>query len=573
MAFSAIALALTPNSRGTTRTYYVDCGSDLNAGVGTLQAPLSTVAEVNALPLHPGDTLLFKRNSVCHGELQPNGSGTEAAPIRLAAYGEGELPRVVAASQDAAALRLSNQQFWEIQSLDLSGGTTYGLLVEASGSTMHHLYFRNLRVHDVRGPLRRKESGLVVIHATGDHGAFDDVDLDGIQSYDTTLWSGIFLADASHVQIRNSAVHDVQGDGIVVFRSHDAVISGSLAWHTGMQHQQSIGTPNAIWTWRCTDCKVEDNEAFLSDSPGIDGGAFDIDFGNTRNTVQRNFGHDTAGYCVSVFGAFGPTTESLVAGNLCLNNGMSPRLAQRQGAILLMTWQGGSLDGVDIRDNWIDWRPAGDTPAIQSGTNLQAARVLLHHNNVWSTGINFVDPELKYKGDGNQYSVESSVNPTEGRRRMALLPESDSTLRLETQPDHHNGAVFGDVPTPGAWRVVATLPSASPGVDEIDRATLIQLQSAALQFGHTGLAVTLICGPQITELAEDWLLPSAGVLIESETKSTDNKFSVKLIAPGGTVVHEWTTYPGPVDLGLALRQHVGEPVYSFLPLEDVRATD
>jgi hypothetical protein len=563
---------LTP-TWASAMTYYVDCGDTSSAGTGSLQAPLSTIAAVNALLLHPGDSLLFKRGSACNGELHPQGSGTETAPIRIAAYGNGSLPRVVAARQDAATLRLSNQQFLEIQSLDLSGGTTYGVLVETSDGTMHHLYLRDLRVHDVRGPLHHKESGLVVIHATGDHSDFDDVDLDGIQAFDTTLWSGIFLADASHVQIRNSVVHDVQGDGIVVFRSHDAVISGSLAWHTGMQHQMTIGTPNAIWTWHCTDCSVEDNEAFLTDSPGIDGGAFDIDFGNTRNSVQRNFGHDTAGYCVSVFGAFGPTTESLVAGNLCLKNGMSSRLAQRQGAILLMTWQGGSLDGVDIRDNLIDWRPPGDTPAIQSGTDLQASRVLLQDNDVWSTGISFIDPELKYRGDRNHYTVDTPIEISEGRRRMSLLPETGSILRPAIQPDHRTGAVFGHVPAPGPWRLVATLPSKSSGAGEVERAMLIQLQSAALQFGHAGLAVSLSCKPPIAELAEDWSLPSSGVLIEPQRKPADNKFSVKLIAPDGNVVHEWTTYPGPVDLGLALRQHVGEPNYSFLPLEDVRATD
>ena len=70
-----------------------------------------------------------------------------------------------------------------------------------------------------------------------------------------------------------------------------------------MQDTQTIGTPNAIWTWMCDDCTVQRSEAYLTDSPGVDGGAFDIDYGNTKNSVIDNYGHDTQGYCVAVFGA------------------------------------------------------------------------------------------------------------------------------------------------------------------------------------------------------------------------------------------------------------------------------
>jgi hypothetical protein len=536
-----------------------------------MQAPLNSIAEVNSLALLPGDSLLFKRGSTCTGELQPQGSGAEAAPIRIAAYGEGALPRIIAGAQDAAALRLSNQQFWEVQSLDLSGGTTYGVLVETSNGTMHHLVLRDLRVHDVRGPLRHKESGLVVIHPTDGTGSFDDVVVDGIHAFNTTQWSGIFISGANHVQVRNSVVHDVQGDGIVVFHSQNATISRSVAWHTGMQHQETIGTPNAIWTWRCTDCTVEDNEAFLADSPGIDGGAFDIDFGNTRNTVQRNFGHDTAGYCISIFGAFGPTTQSVASDNLCVNNGMSPHLAQRQGALLLMTWQGGALDGVEIRGNRIDWTPPGDTPAIQSGTEVVASKITLHDNVVESTGVSFVDPELKYTGERNHYIMAASGDMAEARRRIALLPEKDSTLSFEEEASLRLAGAAERRAGPGAWQLVATISSGTP--DDLQRTTLVELESAALQYSHTGLAVTLLYDPDVLALARDWALPEDGVLVKSQPATTGDDFSLKLIAPGGAIVREWRAYPGPVELGLALRQHVGRPNFSFLPFENVRATD
>jgi hypothetical protein len=54
-------------------------------------------------------------------------------------------------------------------------------------------------------------------------------------------------------------------------------------------------------------------------------------------------------------------------------------------------------------------------------------------------------------------------------------------------------------------------------------------------------------------------------------KVTD--FSISLVSPLGKVVRVWKAYPGPVDLGLALRQYVDAPEFSHLGFDSVRATD
>jgi len=554
--------------RGNSATYHVNCGGAAVTSESP-DKPLNSVAQVNALRLGAGDTLLFKRGTTCKGALRPQGSGTEAAPIRIAAYGEGNLPRIIADTVDDAVLRLGDEQFWEIQSLDLSGSNTYGVLVESAAGTMHHIFLRDLLVHDVRGSLKHKESGLVVIHSTGPPGNFDDVLVDGVQAFNTTQWSGIFISDAAHVQVINSIAHDVQGDGIVVFSSHNAIIARSLTWHTGMQHQETLGTPNAIWTWRCTDCVVEDNEAFLADSPGVDGGAFDIDFGNSRNMVRRNFGHDTDGYCVSIFAAFGPTTASVVEGNLCRANGLAPRLAQRQGAILLMTWQGGSIDGLVVKNNRVEWNPAGDAPAVRSGADLRSTGVVLTANDIRSSGISFVEPGLNYAGDHNVYSIGSGV-PSDlaaAKTRFLKLPESNSVLRAAEDPAVVSSAGHRALST---WSLIANVPYDSSERDR-QRAIFVQLLSAALQFGHAGLRVTLVGNPDALALAADWQLSAAGIVVKAQAPGA--KPFVKLISPAGDVVREWHNYPGPVDLGSALHGHLGAPNFSFLPFEDVRATD
>jgi hypothetical protein len=550
--------------------------SQLQKGNGSQHSPLTSLAQVNSLSLQAGDSVLFKRGSICKGSLEPRGSGTNGNPIRLGAYGEGLLPRIQARPTDEAALRLYNQSFWAISSLDLAGGTTYGIYASGDTADLEFLHLRDVRVHDVRGPLKRKESGIVVIRATTAQANYDDVELDGVEAYDTTQWSGIFISGASRVRVRNATVHDVQGDGIVVFNARDAVISRSLAWHTGMQHQLTIGTPNAIWTWNCTDCTVEENEAFLTDSPGIDGGSFDIDFGNTRNTVRQNFGHDTAGYCVAVFGAFGPTKDSVVADNLCLNNGMSPRLAQRQGALLLMTWQGGSLDGVEIRGNRIYWNPPGQTPALQTGEDLQASGIVLRSNEIWSSSLIFVDPTLRYLGDHDHYRLAASDSADRQKAMPAFLAlhEADSTLTLDKH-DPARAGMFGLAATNTlGWQLVLNVPSGTmrQGSQDDLRGMLVELRSAALQFGHCGLKVT-IGGSSLATVAEDLLLQSDGVSLDTKPGSSVSPFSLRLVSPLGKIIREWRAYPSPVDLGLALRQNLGPPDYSQLSIEDVRAKD
>ena len=569
-----LAIAQTSKSEQPAITYLVDCTSRPRDHNEARNSPLESIKRVNALSLHAGDQVLFKRGSTCEGQLAPRGSGTKENPIRIGAYGEGSPPRIQAGSTDESALRLYNQSFWDISSLDLAGGTTYGLYASGDAADLRYLHLRDMRVHDVRGLLKRKESGLVVIRASTGSANYEDIELDGIDAYDTTQWTGIFISGASHVRVRNSTVHDVQGDGIVVFHAHDAVISRSLAWHTGMQHQLTIGTPNAIWTWNCTDCTVEENEAFLTDSPGIDGGAFDIDYGNTRNTVRQNFGHDTVGYCVAVFGAFGPTTDSVVADNVCLNNGMSPRLAQRQGAILLMTWQGGRLDGVEIRGNRIYWNPPGQTPAVQSGDNLLASGVILRSNEIWSSGPRFVDETLQYSGDHNHYRLVGGAGAEEPKTLPAVLAshETNSTL---TSGDNYlpmvRGAGVAAINTVG-WRLELSVPPGALRRDSDDdlRGTLVELRSAALQFGHCGLKVVVDVPSGIT-LTEDWALTSDDVVF-NESKG-GSEFSLKLRSPHGDLIREWHTYPSPAELGLALREHLGPPDYSYLSFVEVRAKD
>src|SRR5947207_3017269 len=149
------------------RTYYVDCGSGSDSASGASQATAwKTIDKVSATTFAPGDAILFRRGTRCEGLLWPKGSGENRRPIRIGAYGEGPLPALHAGGAEAA-VKLFDQQGWEIENLETSGGNPYGIYIGASLNThaLRHFVLRNLVVHDVGGDAKKKSSGLVVIAA------------------------------------------------------------------------------------------------------------------------------------------------------------------------------------------------------------------------------------------------------------------------------------------------------------------------------------------------------------------------------------------------------------------------
>ena len=303
--------------QGSSR-YFVDCGAAVS-GDGSASRPWRSLAAVNEHPFAAGERLLFKRGTTCEGSLNPRGSGAAGAPVVIDSFGDGPLP-VIDARDREYALRLANQSYWEIRNIETTGGTRYGVFATVDAGVSEHIHLRDIVVHDVYGqPPDSKNTGLVVVSPTHDQvnstGArFNDVLLDNVTAYNTNQWAGILVgtgtaADgwasnvdlrSSNVTVRNATVHDTYGDGIVLFAVNDGLIEHSVAYRTGLEPTETIGTPNAIWTWSCMNCTVQYNEAFDNHSPGVDGGAFDIDWGSTNTIVQYNFGHRNDAYCIAI---------------------------------------------------------------------------------------------------------------------------------------------------------------------------------------------------------------------------------------------------------------------------------
>ena len=420
--------------------YHLDCagGHDTASGLSPSEA-WSTLAKANAQPLQPGDRLLLKRGVTCNGALAPQGSGKAGAPVTLGAYGNGPDPKIDAKGAEAA-LKLWNQEHWRIEGIEAGGSTLFGIYVGGDAGDMHGIELRDVTARNVHAtqktPLKTKTSGLIVVEAHGE-AIFEDVTIDGARAEGTTQWAGIIVNGAGwrtplpdrrsrNVTIRNSIAKDVWGDGIVLFQVERGLIERSATWMTGMQPRQTIGTPNGLWTWRCSDCVVRECESFWSDSPGVDGGAFDIDWGNDRNVVERSYGHDTLAYCIAVFGAGHlVTTESVIRQNVCAGLGRSPRLARHHGAIHLYTWEGGSLDGVVIEDNYLEW----DTPIKAEAVKNEAAWSGSHG---LTLRRNTIRDDVITPGTARGGSLEFRLDQSNDARGLRVLLES-AKAQFESQ--------------------------------------------------------------------------------------------------------------------------------------------
>jgi hypothetical protein len=167
VVLASIVLVPAQRAYAAGTTYYVSTsGNDSNAGTST-SAPWRSLTKVNSTTFQPGDVIRFEAGDSWTGQLWPKGSGTDGAPISIDSYGAGAKPQIAGQGTVGDAVRLNNQQYWEIRNLDVSNevptGTTDGSKLGDfrgigvhgdNGQTLHHFVIDSVDVHDVTGEVK-----------------------------------------------------------------------------------------------------------------------------------------------------------------------------------------------------------------------------------------------------------------------------------------------------------------------------------------------------------------------------------------------------------------------------------
>ena len=428
MAAPRIGFPLASQTATSAGTYYLDCSAVSN-GNGTANLPWNSSLAVNAFKFRPGDHLLLKRGTVCKGPLAPLGSGVSDLPIVVDAYGSGARPVIDGGSAEEA-LKLFNQQYWEIENLEIVGGNRYGVYVsgDISDATINHIYLRNLDAHGATySSTKRADSGEVFISPNGNRQTLNDVLIDGITAHDSHASEGIFVSAGgawieksgvsqplgANVTVQNSIAHNVYGDGIIIAEVNNGLLQRNVVYNSGLCPNCTGSTPVGLWEWYCHTCTVQYNESYANQSWDGDGGDFDIDYYNDNNIVQYNYGHDSAGYCIAFFAAGGrPSRNNIFRFNVCANNGRKSELS-KQGEVYVHTWEGGTLDGVQIYNNTFYWNPASKAPAFSandasySGTGAR----FFKNNIIYATVPDLIQASSAFLLDNNIYWTTSSSGP------------------------------------------------------------------------------------------------------------------------------------------------------------------
>jgi hypothetical protein len=300
---------LAPKPPQGPRVYYVDSvqGDDADSGTASQQA-WKTLTKVNATVFQPGDRILLKSGSIWTGQLWPKGSGTETQPIIVDKYEGDAKPVINAAGLADDAVLLKNQEYWEIQNLEITNtgsgkAVRRGVHVDNDNhGELHHIYLRSLTVHDVNGVDDDKTNGGIHYTSEGDsrssrfinlrieENRIYHVDRNGIFGW-STHWERHKWYPSLGVVIRDNVLDDIGGDGIVAVATDGALVEYNVV---SRANQRSEGYNVAIWAWSADNTVIQYNEAYLTRGER-DGEGFDSDW-NSRNTIiQYNYSHENDG--------------------------------------------------------------------------------------------------------------------------------------------------------------------------------------------------------------------------------------------------------------------------------------
>ena len=391
--------------------YHVDSvgGNDASDGLSPATA-WKSLRRVNGMKFAPGDRILLMSGSRFPGQLKPHGSGSEAAPIIIDRYGQGERPCIDGEGRYRAAIHLAGVEYWRVSGLEVTNtgpereANRVGVLVDGYDcGVMHDIRLAGLFIHDVNGSLVKSAGGGYGI-LWGNGGGkvpsyFDGLlienchlvrcDRNGICGWgygDRNDWH-----PSLNVVIRGNLLEDIGGDCIVPVGTDGCLIERNTVRGGRMRADDYAA---GIWPWACDNTLVQFNE--VSGMKGVkDGQGFDSDYNCQNSVFQYNYSHDNDGGFMLICNS-GETGYSLGNIGTIVRYNISRNDGER-------TFQlGGPTRNTTIHNNVIYVRKGMDVLGI-------------FHNdwNGWSDGVKFynnifyADGKMRHeygKSTNNSYS-------------------------------------------------------------------------------------------------------------------------------------------------------------------------
>ncbi|WP_039140096.1 right-handed parallel beta-helix repeat-containing protein [Flavihumibacter solisilvae] len=600
--------------------YFVDskAGNDQNSGRQPAKA-WKTLEQISKIQYSPGDRILLKRGSSFTGSLVLKGSGSIEKSIRILSYGDGKRPLINAAGIDFA-IQMMNEQYWSIADIETTGGNMAGIFVGCTkdGQSLNGIHITNCYVHDIGDTTQidwdysTTTGGIVVVNGRLNeqgkpeyfNSLFNDVVIDNCIVRYNYRWTCLSISSGklngkrgNANYIRNCTAEYSAADGIRMNRVQNSFIEYCVMYRNGAWPKypgRNLGGLGA-WFFDAENCTIQYSEASHVQANTTDGGAFDIDYLQTNSTIQYCYGHDCAGYGVSVFGAdaTSPTVNSVVRYNVLSNNGRDTSFAY-EGDFFIFTWGGGKLDGVQVYNNSSFWNPVRDTHAIRIDADFTGTRPNIFSRNV----VHSKTSRLLYmKNDtmtceDNRYVVKEGVVPEWKHRSQAFHSlqgfqqatghEKSSLYNLGTNgssgSEEHGFLMSASRlkpagPAPSLSKIkfngkLTLLCFADPG-NPVSQSQVSFLKSMERQYAAYGLSVYYITTTGTKNYSEDQGIRPAAIL--SGSKKTIERYGVTafpttfLVSVEGQIIRKWENTSLVADLAMAVEEALGNnlPVKHF----------
>jgi hypothetical protein len=326
MAFVILPVYLAADNT----TYYIDSINGNDSGNGTSQGtPWKTLAKVNSVTYGPGDRILFKAGASWTGQLLPGGSGNSGRPIVIDTYGTGAQP-IIDGAGAPYTIRLDNQQYWEIRSIEVMNTATtdasrIGLYITATDAgTLNHIYVDSVYFHDIRSkaphysPGSHESAGSFTggivgrIFGNTTPTRFNDVKVENCKFINTdrnmfyffdSPWHndpGLGMSGGSgnmfnstNVVVRNNYAQNIPGTGTCLCSCDGAIVEYNTLDNCQYNVPANVAGVAAS-TWSSRDCIYQYNEV-MNTHGTADGQSFDNDGACQRCIFQYNYSHDNNG--------------------------------------------------------------------------------------------------------------------------------------------------------------------------------------------------------------------------------------------------------------------------------------
>ena len=308
--------------------YFSENGDDTNEG--SAAHPLKTIAFLNKMDLHAGDTLCLKGGESFNGTIIFDSivSGSQEKPVIVTSYGNG---KAIINAGDSSAISLYQANNLIFKNLTLVGsGRKKGNAKD--GIAINHcnnIFIDNI---DVSG---FQKSGLEIYSCK-------NVLINEVRAHDNGA-AGIGVEGINNSKLSSNNIHIMHciaennpgdpgnltnhsGNGIVVGHCTNVLIEYCMATDNGWDMPRIGNGPVGIWCYEADSVIIDHCLSYRNKtSPGgADGGGFDLDGGVTNSLIQYCLSYENqgSGYCMFQYWGASPWHNNVIRFNISENDGL-----------------------------------------------------------------------------------------------------------------------------------------------------------------------------------------------------------------------------------------------------------